>query len=216
MLKKLHLTATGAAVMLVLSACTSSGNSSEVPSSSPSSPTASPSATATPTPAASIAPSSTLPAPVTGQPTSAEDAVDKATAAAEAWYVAEDIVFNDAGRSPERIEPYATDTALADSYDFAEQISQLKTGTEYHRELEVLDSWSAPRGQVVNGEMKTVEHGSVGLDICNDVTGNVYHDPQSEPSIKRATGTLEVYYSPANDAWKVAQVDAAGTESQEC
>lgn len=214
MTKKLHLTTTGAAALFALSACTSSGNSSEVPSSSPSSPSASPAVTSTPT--ASASPSSTLPAPVTGEPTSADDAVDKATAAAKAWYEAEDLVFNDGGKNPKRIEPYATDAALDDSYGFAEQISKLKTGTEYHREIEVLDAWTAPRGQVVDGQMKTVEHGSVGLDICNDVTGNVYKDPNSEPAIKRATGNLEVVYSPADDTWKVSQVDAAGENSQEC
>lgn len=214
MTKKLHLTTTGAAALFALSACTSSGNSSEVPSSSPSSPSASPAVTSTPT--ASASPSSTLPAPVTGEPTSADDAVDKATAAAEAYWVVDDLVMTEEGREPERLKPYATDIALQDSYGFAEQVSKLQDGTEYHREIEVLDSWTAPRGQVVNGQMKTVDHGSVGLDICNDASRTVYKDPRSEPDLKRTTGSVEVVYSPADGSWKVSRAEAGTGESQKC
>jgi hypothetical protein len=180
------------------------------------------SASATTTPAASATPSASPDSPAssvnTGKPRNAEEAIDAATRATEIYWATEDVIFNDGGKNPERIDPISTGTARALTYQYAEAIAK-SSDTHFERSVEVIDAYATDRSTFdEEGAESIVKHGFVGLKVCNDSSKMTYADPGDEPSQKRIQGDIEVVYDSTSQSWKVARVldPPVGERAQQC
>jgi hypothetical protein len=164
---------------------------------------AQPAATATSTPTPTVA------APAA--PESEDAAVDQATAALLSYYDMVNLIFDEGGVNPERIDAYATGVVLDQVVLDARQVAELGYQFEGGITAEVESGYAVE--QQVGGE--TLEFGSVHLIFCND---------SRDRSVVQADGSVPplpadraprfdagMSFDPVKASWFLTSLTAVGT-----
>lgn len=188
---------------LLLSACTGGGG-------------ADPSTTAPPATSTSASPTATGPTSAP-PPASAADAIKAGSEAAKQYWATEDVILQDLGKNPERIDPYAMGDARADTLTAASRKAATGgtfTGT---RSISVTQSYAS---DLLTTGQAPVANGFVGLTVCNDVSrikstsadGTVTSNSKN----LRFLMTVESQYDAASGTWKVTKTGSTGEASVQC
>jgi len=186
---------TSLAVMsvLFLAGCADAGAEPKSP------PTATTTGTSTPTAAAAVVPAS------------ADEAVTQATATLQAYTAMLNLIFNEGGANPERIDAYAggvvRDQVVLDARQVAELGYQFDGGI-----VATVESGYAGELQA-DGE--PIEFGSVHLIFCNDSTGrSVVQSDGSVPPLpadRAPRYDAGISFDPVTMSWSLQSLTSVGT-----
>jgi hypothetical protein len=164
-----------------------------------SSPTAAVTKTSTPAPAAG------------GVPESAEDAVEDATTALQAYNTTVNQILLEGGVNPERIDAYASGTVRDEIVATAAQVADLGYRFEGGITARVESAYA---GEAQVGD-ETLEFGSVHITFCNDSSARtaVLPDGTDAPVTADQAPRYEagVLFDPAQDSWFVRSLTPLGT-----
>lgn len=202
------LVASAIGALLLLSACTGGGNPDPSTSSTnTASQTASTSASASPT---ATGPASSAP------PSSSALAIAAATTAAKQYWAISDLILQQNGKNPGRVDAYASGQAAKYVHDAAALAAKGGTFTG-NRTITVTSSYSSD--VKVNGKV-AVPNGFVGLAVCNDVSKVGGTEPNGSPAklsdVKRSIQNLEVQYDQKTGTWKVTRWPSDGGTAVTC
>lgn len=160
-------------------------------------------ATATPTP---------TPTPTgVAAPATDEDAQAAAEKTLQAETAAFDEVLKNQGKGVEVVKRYAVGPELERLQQGAKAAQLDKTTREGHRVVTVLSGYSAP----LDANGKTIDHGSVTLTVCNDISKlkdlKADGSPAPRPTWNENKLEVDLVYSPVERAWFVRNSQQVAT-----
>lgn len=169
-----------------------------------------PSNTATPSSSASAS-STPSAAPTVGPPKDSTEAIAEATSTMKRYWTITDLISNDGGKQPERIDKVSMGQAKDYVHTAAGQLLAAKSVTNGKRGVTVSSSYSSDATQP---DGAVVKNGFVGLTVCNDVTAmqpvNADGSPGTKGSVSRSTVLVEVTYDAPSRSWLVSSLISPG------
>lgn len=171
-----------------------------------------PDATASATPTPSATGYTPVSKPGTASPPKSDtDAWQGASAAVKDYIGIQYEIQHDAGKNPDRIDPYATNQARSTVHDVAAQLAEKKIHAEGKPKWSP-DAAASDYGALIKHDGKQIENGTVYLRGCYDLSGQraLYANGKEAPVSKDRIGPVQftTQYIPDDKSWEVSRVQA--------